>query len=295
MAQYPKVAIVGVGLIGGSIGLAVRKHGLAEQVIGIGRRESSLQTALDVGAIHFGTTDLAEGVSEADFVVVCAPVEAIPDLVAQVAAACPKRTIITDAGSTKVKLLAEIAAQKFGAASGGPFFVGSHPMAGDHRTGAAHGRADLFEGRTVVVTPTDKTDSASTDSASTDPASQAAVGQFWESLGANVLCMSPEAHDEAVALTSHLPHLVAYALASTAPTSAGPLAAGSWHDTTRVAGAEPELWQQIFFSNDTQVLAAVDRFTTELAALRQAIATGNEAQLVELLQQAKRTRDALGS
>jgi prephenate dehydrogenase len=272
-----------VGLIGGSIGRAVRERKLAQRVVGVGRRESSLAVACDVGAVDRTTTDLTEGVAEAGLVVVCAPVAVLADLICQVAAACPAECLITDAGSTKAALVAEV--ERRLPTGAGPFFIGSHPLAGDHLTGPTNARANLLDGNKVVVTPTDRTDPAAVD----------AISLFWQSLGATVLQMSPAAHDEAVAVTSHLPHLAAFALASATPESMGPLAASGWRDTTRVAAADPTLWQQIFTSNDQAVLAALDRFEDSLSALRRAIADGDDAALVKLLTEAKQIRDALGN
>ena len=153
MAEYDTVAIVGVGLIGGSIGLALRERRLAQKIIGVGRRQQSLDEARKVGAIDHGVTNLANGVSQAQLIIVATPVDSIAERVMQVSAACPAAALITDAGSTKEMIVSAVDA---GLASrrSGPRFVGSHPLAGDHRTGPEHARADLFEGRTVVITPT---------------------------------------------------------------------------------------------------------------------------------------------
>jgi prephenate dehydrogenase len=166
----------------------------------------------------------------------------------------------------------------------GPKFVGSHPIAGDQRTGVEHARADLFDGRTVVVTPT----------GATDPPAITMVTRFWESLGAHVVTMNAEDHDATLAATSHLPHLVAAALARATPPELIPLTAGGWRDTTRVAGGDPRLWRPIFASNRQHVLAALDGFERCLAALRTALADEDDGRFEQLLQEAKRTRDALG-
>ena len=157
----PRVAIVGVGLIGGSIGLALRERGLAEEVIGVGRRASSLEAAQRRGAVNRTTTNLVSGVADADFVVVATPVNMIADTVRAVAAAAPRATI-TDAGSTKAQICRELRepsddSEPGRLGPGVPRFIGSHPIAGDHRTGPEHARANLFEDRVVVVTPEDQT------------------------------------------------------------------------------------------------------------------------------------------
>lgn len=281
MSKYRKVAIVGVGLIGGSIGLALRKRGLAEKVTGIGRKKSSLEKAVAVGAIDSGALDLAEGVADADVIVVATPVDAIAGHVLTAVAAAPDARLITDAGSTKVEICRAVEAGLAKKSS----FIGSHPLAGDHRTGPEHSREDLFDGKTVILTPT--------------PATSAEVleigGDFWQSLGAFVHVMSPNEHDEALAATSHLPHLVASALAKCTPQEYLPLSATGWADTTRVAAGDAELWAQIFRQNSGAMLPAVDRLIAQLGEMRSQMAVGEWSKLQNTLQEAKRIRDALGN
>src|SRR4051794_17437392 len=189
MVEYDTVAIVGVGLIGGSIGLALRERRLAQKIIGIGRREMSLDAARKVGAIDHGVTSLANGVAEAQLIVIATPVDTIAERVIQVAAKCPPTSLITDAGSTKEAIVAAVDAGLAGRRIG-PRFVGSHPLAGDHRTGPEHARADLFDGRTVVITPTEHTRAAAVTE----------VSGFWQGLGANLRTMTPKEHDAALAI-----------------------------------------------------------------------------------------------
>jgi prephenate dehydrogenase len=282
MSIYRNVAIVGVGLIGGSIGLALRKRGLAQKVTGVGRRKSSLETALAVGAIEAVTTDFAQGVADAEIVIVASPVDAIADQVCQAVAAAPNAILITDAGSTKGQICAAVEKQLAGLAHP---FVGSHPLAGDHRTGPEFGREDLFEGKTVVVTPTQMTSAEALEK----------VREFWQSLGALVHVMSPQEHDEALAATSHLPHLVASTLAKCTPQEYLPLSATGWADTTRVAAGDAELWTQIFRQNAGAMLPAIDRLLAQLTEVRSQIAVGEWASLQQTFQEAKRIRDALGN
>jgi prephenate dehydrogenase len=282
MSTYRKVAIVGVGLIGGSIGLALRKRGLAENVTGIGRRKSSLEKAIEVGAIQQASTDLAEGVANADVVIIASPVDAIPKHVCQAVAAAPDVALVTDAGSTKGQICAAVDAQLAG--SRNPF-VGSHPLAGDHRAGPEFSRADLFDGKTVVVTPT----------IATSPEALVKTREFWQSLGALVHVMSPQGHDEALAVTSHLPHLMASALAKCTPPEYLPLCATGWADTTRIAAGDAELWSQIFSQNSAAMLPAIDKLLAQLTTMRSQIDEGKWAHLQQTLQEAKRIRDALGN
>jgi len=278
-----RVAIVGVGLIGGSIGLALRRRGLAEEVVGVGRRPAVLEKAVAVGAIDRGTTNLVEGVAEADLVVVATPVGIIVDVVQAVAQLAP-RASITDAGSTKAEICQALRPESDGSDLRPGRFVGSHPLAGGHRTGPEHASGDLFVGRTVVVTPEDDT----------PPGLVQRMKEFWESLGADVTLLSPEEHDRALAATSHLPHLIASALAAATPEEWLQLAATGWADTTRIAAGDAELWTQIFSQNRAAVLDALRRFEHQLAALDSAIAAGDAAALTSRLQEGKRIRDALG-
>src|SRR5262249_33400140 len=217
---------------------------------------------------------------------VATPVDTIAERVVQASAACPAGALITDAGSTKASIVAAVDA---GLASrrSGPRFVGSHPLAGDHRTGPQHARGDPVDGRVAVITPTEHT----------RPAAVTEISGFWQSLGANVRSMKPGEHDAALAVTSHLPHVVAIALAAATPTELLPLTAGGWRDTTRVAGADPELWQAIFTANPERVLEAIDQMDQVFGSLRESLEQGDNETLRQILETAakrKRERDALG-
>ncbi len=281
MRRFGTVAIIGVGLIGGSIGMALRKLGLAERVVGIGRRQTSLRSARRVGAVTNTTIDLAKGVAEAELVVVCSPVAGIVDHVRAAAQHCPAETLITDAGSAKQSI---VEALDEGLARGCRF-LGSHPLAGSEKTGPSNARADLFDGRLAVVTPT----------ANTRPADYDRVERLWSGLGSVVVRMSADEHDRAIALASHLPHAVAAALAATLPETYFRLSGTGFRDTTRLAAASPELWTQIMSLNRDNVLAALARFDEQLAALRAAIDQGDLSTVKDFLGKAKKNRDALGN
>jgi prephenate dehydrogenase len=255
------VAIVGVGLIGGSIGRALRVRGLADRVVGVGRDEARLAEARRLGAIDEGTTGLAAGVADAEVVVVCTPVSRIAEDVAAAAAHGPDGALITDAGSTKGAIVAEVEADPRSRAA----FVGAHPVAGSERQGVAHARADLFDGRACVLTPTDRT----------PPDRLQRARRFWRALGCRLVEMGPAAHDAELALTSHLPHAVAAALAATVPVEALPLAAGAYRDGTRVAGSDPDLWAAIFLQNRASLLDAIAAFEGRLGDLRHALAASD--------------------
>ncbi len=281
MLRANTVTIVGAGLIGGSIGLALKQRKLAAHVIGVGRQAASLRQAKQGGAVDQTTTDLAKGVRRADLVVVCTPVDTIAPLVRQVAAACPPRCLITDAGSTKAPLVEQLKADL----PSGARFVASHPLAGSEQRGPEHAQADLFQNRVTVVTPTRSTRAQDLNE----------VTRFWQALGAEVIRMSPEAHDRALARTSHLPHLAAAAIASATPRRYAPLVASGWRDTTRVAAGDPELWRQIMQSNREELLASLEVLQDELAAWHTALEQDDSRKLLQLLAKAKRTRDALGN
>jgi prephenate dehydrogenase len=283
--RWKTVAIIGVGMIGGSIGRALTERKLAERLIGIGRRKQSLDAARKLGCVTETTTSIAQGVADAQLVVVCTPVELIPHHVAEAARHAPAGALLTDVGSTKALLVAE-SEQLLRERMAGPLpFVGSHPIAGSEKTGADAARGDLFVGRTVVVTPTAASDGAAVDQ----------IEQFWQSLGAQTVRMSPGDHDAALARTSHLPHLVASALAAATPAELLALAAGGWCDTTRIAAGDPELWRQILAANSVHALKALADFETVICRLRKALEAGDGQLLAEILQEGKRRRDAVGS
>jgi len=302
------VAIIGVGLIGGSIGLALRQRGLARTVVGIGRTASRLRVAEEIGAASRVTTNVRQGVADAELIVVCTPVGQIVDHVQQVSRACRADALITDAGSTKGEICRALA---IGLAGGG-VFVGSHPLAGSEKSGPEFADPNLFEGCVTVVTPGEHPHSSRTGIPArldgdgqecpsynrgllpfVDPV--AAVESFWRSLGSRVLRMSPDEHDRAVAEISHLPHLLASALAAAADRQDLILAAGGWRDTTRVAAGDVELWRQIFCENRRHVLQSLDKFEKVLSAFRQALEGNDPAELVRLLQLGKSNRDSVAS
>ncbi|MEK6233993.1 MAG: prephenate dehydrogenase/arogenate dehydrogenase family protein [Planctomycetales bacterium] len=279
--RWNNAVVIGVGLIGGSIGLALLRRNLADRVTGVGRRRESLEAAAEVGAVTEWTLDLAEGVSEADLIIVCSPVSLIPEHAKAAAVACPEGTLITDAGSTKGRLVE----QHYGDLGRGVRFLGSHPMAGSEKSGPRFASADLFEDRATILTPTE-------DSLDADVKT---LTDFWTSLGARVVELSPSRHDEMLAFASHLPHLIAVAAAAAIPVESQPYSAGGFRDVTRIAAGKPDLWRQIFLENRDAVLTALDAFDHSLDALRGALRDGDPDALLDLLSQAKRNRDALGS
>jgi prephenate dehydrogenase len=286
MSLFRRVAIVGVGLIGGSIGLGMTRRGLAQSIVGIGRRAKTLAPAKELGAIQEATIDLATGVAGADLILVCTPVGRIA---ADVIDAADQATdaLVSDVGSTKVGIVGTVETQLCPAGQWhrGNRFLGGHPIAGSEQKGVGHASADLFEGRACVLTPTGQT----------SPADEAKLTELWTALGARVVKMTPDAHDRALAAISHAPHVVAAALAAATPLGDVALAAGGWLDTTRIAAGDVSLWQQILSANPGHVLAAIARFEEKLAAIRSAIEKGDATRLEQLLAEGKQVRDAVGS
>jgi prephenate dehydrogenase len=199
--------------------------------------------------------------------------------VVQAAKAAPHHALLTDAGSTKAAMIAKVEQ----ALPPGKHFVGSHPLAGSEKKGVQFARADLFESRVVIITPTNRTNAEDVE----------AISGFWLAIGAEVLTMSPDIHDQVLAGTSHLPHLISAALAGITQKSNLPLTAGGWRDVTRIAAGDPNLWTQILLENRDHVLKSLAGFEKKVADFRSALERGDSAQLHALLTEGKQVRDAL--
>lgn len=280
MAHWDTVVVVGVGLIGGSIGLDLRAKKLAKRVIGVGRRPASLKAALAAGCVTETTTKLEQAASVADLVIVCTPVGRIVNDVRAVAAVAKPGTLITDVGSTKGSIVTQLTGE---ALSGHATFVGSHPLAGSEKHGPTAAVRDLFRERVVVVTPT----------AATPKPALRQIETLWKELGARVVRMNAAEHDRALAATSHVPHLVASALAGSTPEPYLTLTGGGWLDTTRIAGSDGELWAQIFNDNREQVLAALDGFEALLAKFRTALENRDAVELAKLWEHGLKRRETI--
>lgn len=279
--KFNKVAIIGVGLIGGSVGLAIRKKRLAREVIGVFRRASTLKKALKAKAVTRATMSIGEGVKAADLIIVAAPVYSIPTLVKEAAKHAKKGAIITDVGSTKTWILDNV--EKILKNSRSIYFVGSHPMAGSEHASVEFARADLLSGAPCIVTKDAKTDKAALKK----------VISFWASVGAKVKVLSPEAHDRSVSLVSHLPHIVAFALAGAVPEKELQYAAEGFKDTTRVASSDPELWADIFLTNSGEIAKAARLFKKYCKDILTAVESGDYPKTVSVLKRAKAKRDKL--
>lgn len=279
-----RLTIVGVGLLGGSLAKAARARGIATEIVGVGRDLARLEAARRDGSLDVVTTDLAAGVRGADVVVLGAPVLAILALLDAIARVTGPETIVTDVGSTKAAIVA--AATRLGREF--PLrFVGSHPMAGSEQSGYAHARVDLFDGATVIVTPTETTAAAAVKT----------ITALWEGVGAGrVVTLDPETHDRSVAAISHLPHLAAFALVDAVERfepAAFDVAARGFRDTTRIAAADPVMWEEIFLANRDALAAGLDVYRASLDELARLIAAGDGSALRAAIARIKARREAL--
>lgn len=283
--QVDGIAIIGVGLIGGSFGMALKKRNLAGRVIGIGRNLERLQRAAELGAVDSWSTELESAVRDADLIYVSTPVGLELDFIRRVATSAKQGCIITDAGSTK----GEICHGADELVGNSIHFVGGHPMAGSEATGVEAADPDLFENAAYVLTPTERTD---TDAL-------AIVREIAEAIGSRVIVLNPEAHDRCAAVVSHLPHLMAAALVRLAHDRSAQypemleLIAGSFRDMTRVASSSPVLWRDICLTNIEAIMESVAGFEEALSEGLKAMESGDSAALEDWLCSAKQVRDVL--
>ena len=279
--QFNRLAVVGIGLIGGSFGLAARRVGLAREIVGVARRDSTLKAAVEVGACDWATSDLVEAATGADLVLLAPPVGQMESICQAIAPLVAPGALVTDAGSTKARIV-ETCEPLFHSAH----FIGGHPMAGSEQTGVEAARATLFERATWILTPTPRSGSAAL----------LRLTEIVEAVGARPLAMDAARHDEVLAVTSHLPHMTAaalmHALARTGlPTAqAQLLVAGGWRDSTRIAAGSSEMWRDIALANRAELLHALDALSADLAAFRAALEREDGAAIESWLQNAARMR-----
>ena len=271
------LAVVGVGLIGGSVAAALRRHAAVGTVLGVGRHPQSIEQARRLGLIDTPAT-LEEAAALADVILLATPVAATEAILTQLAAYLRPRTLVTDVGSTKANV---VAAARTALGARASQFVAAHPIAGTERTGPDAADAGLFDGRVVVLTPGREADAAMRDT----------LTRLWERCGARVVVMAPEAHDRALASVSHLPHFLAAAFmaqvagAPDADRRLG-LAGTGFRDFTRIAAGSPEVWRDIFLANRAAVLAELEAFRTELGGFARALENGDGQELFNFLERA---------
>jgi prephenate dehydrogenase len=279
-----RLALVGLGLLGGSVVKAARAQGLADEIVAVGRDRARLEPALREGMVDRVSTSLEDGVAGADFCLLATPVATLTALLPAVWHALPGDAVLTDVGSTKASIVA--AAEALGRAR--PLaFVGSHPMAGSEKSGYGVSRRDLFQGATVILTPTERTDSHAVKR----------VGAFWEALGGRLVILDPATHDRATAAISHLPHLVADALVDAVARMDArflEVAGRGFKDTTRIAASDARVWREIFQENRAALGEALGAFRAALDDLERLIDGGDAAAIEAALDRIRRVRETSG-
>ena len=268
---FEKVAIVGLGLLGASIGMGIKKRSLAREVCGFFRDEAKIKKAVRRNAVDTGTIHLAPAVKNADLIILCSPTDSIIALLKKLKS-LKCRALITDIGSTKTEIVN---------AARGLNFVGGHPLAGSEKSGIDFAHPGLFEKNPCILT---------TDHASV--ASFRKVEQLWKRLGARTLAMKADKHDRILSFTSHLPHAIAFALITAVPAEMICLSAGGLKDTTRIAASNPDLWSGIFLSNRKDVLRSLSVFEKSLRRLKKAISGKQKNNLLRFLHQAGDKRNS---
>lgn len=278
MLQVKQVAIIGTGLLGTSIGLALKRAGYAGEIVGVGRRTATLQAAEARGAVDRVSTHYASAMGDGALVIIAVPLGGFEEVFRRIVEADRRNLVITDVGSTKM-MVVDAAARML---RSWHQFVGSHPMAGSEQQGPQGARADLFEGRPCIITPTD----------ASAPAAVAMVESLWTTLGMSLLHMTAHEHDRQTAVISHLPHLASVLLVEVAAAMGGwDIASTGFRDTTRLASSNPPMRADIVAANQPQVLASLDALRAHLDTLRDTIARGDRDALLERLEIAKSARD----
>jgi cyclohexadieny/prephenate dehydrogenase len=281
--MFERIALIGIGLIGSSISHASRRAGLAGSIVGSARTPATVDTATSLGLIEQGFARAAQAVEDADLVILCAPVGACGALAKEIGPSLKPGAIVTDVGSVKAAIVRDVAPH----IPKDVHFVPGHPIAGTEQSGPESGFAELFDGRWCILTP----------EAHTDPGAVEKLTAFWIALGAKVELMTPEHHDMVLAITSHLPHLIAYNIVNTAEhlervtdSEVIKFSAGGFRDFTRIAASDPTMWRDVFLNNKDAVLEMLGRFAEDLTALQRAIRFGDGDMLFKMFTDARAVR-----
>lgn len=280
--HFEKVAIIGVGLLGASLGMAIRKKRLAGEVVGIGRNISTLEKALQKGAVNTISMDVGSSVKNADFIILCTPVQSAIQILRSIAEYVKiDTTIITDVCSTKVEICKT--ADSFWSENSP--FIGSHPLAGSEKYGPEHARADFYENTVCLL---EKGNNTRTEV-------RQAVWDFWALMGTKIIEVSAEEHDYFMAYTSHLPHVIASALAQvTGETDAKSyFIGGGFRDTTRIAESRAEIWRDIILTNQKNILLSIEKFQKKMEDFKEAIQNNDVSRIMDLLKQGNELRQRL--
>jgi prephenate dehydrogenase len=280
---FHKVTLAGVGLLGGSLGLALRQRGLAKTIDGLVRRSASISECQKLGIVDHATRDARRAAENADLIVLCSPISQMRHLVESMRPAFKPGVIVTDVGSVKTTVVDQL--EPIVAAANG-HFVGSHPMAGAEKTGPGSARPDLFIGAVCVITPTPRTSATALKRVET----------LWTAVGGTPLQLSPEAHDDLVSRSSHLPHVVAaglahYVLSPVHPKEQALLCANGFRDSTRIASGPPGMWRDIILANRRNLARVLGVFIDDLEELKHALEHDDPKSIEEFLDTAKRRRD----
>lgn len=276
MRLFNKVAIIGTGLIGGSMALAIKKKGLARQVVGVSRHKSTLIRARKSRVIDKGSQRLSI-IRDADLVVLATPVNTILNLAATISKFIQKDCLVTDVGSTKCEIVSKLS-KIF------PNYVGSHPLAGSEKRGITNASTDIFKNSLCILTPTKNT----------NPGALKKIKNLWKQFGARVVFLSPDTHDRILSFVSHLPHAIAFSLIDIIPGKYLKFAATGLRDTTRIAFSDSRLWADILLSNRKNTLESIESFQNNLSRIKSAISKKEEKTLIKILKRAKEKREVLG-
>ena len=280
---FERVALIGVGLIGSSLARLIKRDGLAGHVVGCAKSQASLDTVTELGIVDSTSDDPAQAAAGADLVVICTPVGVCGDIARQLAPGLAAGAIVSDVGSVKQAVIDAVAPHM----PEGVHFVPAHPVAGTEHSGPEAGFASLFENHWCILTPTPGCDEAAVDK----------VAEFWRRAGSNVEIMDAKHHDLVLAVTSHLPHLIAYNIVGTADdlgsvsgSEVVKYAGGGFHDFTRIAASDPVMWRDVFLNNREAVLEMLGRFSEDLTAVQRAIRRGEGDTLHEIFTRARELR-----
>ncbi len=280
MAETPffrKITVVGVGLIGGSLGMAIKHHRMSHEVAGISQRHTTLVYALKNKAIDRAYHDIRKAVYNSDLIILATPVNTIINLLKQIGPHLKRGSIVTDVGSTKLTIVDT--AEKH--LPPHVFFVGSHPLSGSEKQGASFANPNLFEKSLCLLTPTERSNRMAVEK----------LRQFWARLGAQVKLMTPGEHDRILSFVSHLPHVVAFALIGVIPHQYLEFASTGLKDTTRIASSAPQMWSDICLANSKNIIQALDETVKSLSLYRKLIIARDEQNLMENFKKAKAKRD----
>jgi prephenate dehydrogenase len=281
--HWQKVTLVGVGLLGGSLGLALRQRRLASKVDGYVRRTASIAECEKIGAVDHATRDLNRAVENADLIVLCTPLGQMREITEKMLPFIKKGAIVTDVGSVKGTIVEELEPL---VAKAGAYFVGSHPMAGGEKMGVSAAREDLFNNAICIVTPTQNSDKGAVRR----------VEELWKSVGSKPITVSPGVHDDLVSRSSHLPHVVAaelanYVLSPVHPKEQSLVCANGFRDTTRIASGSPEMWRDISMANRKNLSRVLGVFIEDLTEFQLALDNGDVKAIEEFFEKAKQRRD----